>query len=824
MASRRGKGVGGGHRLAIRGYTQLFKDLPRATRLKLEEAFVEAEDLSDFHTLDTPEKITRRVLSGFLESPVVEVINTILGGSVFWKRLNDPKIVFYEVQTDDVNVFPSPTSVTIKEPFFSLERINTSKFVRVRGVRPDGQVGNYSNTVEVKPFSTAPVAHTHNFYQRYLGSDPDLAFNVCYAGEPSPKFYTIFEHDFYPTRNVGGMSVYGFVSTRLKRFADSNVKPWDRLKFTVNGITRSEGYFCHWADNSVSSDNSPIFLNSEFYGEPVSFYSKGGYTAAFGPFGVPYLPTQQGDGYNDPTIMSSLDAGTEFYWTFVKDVKRPTQWDKSILSDVRTSERAFESLAAGVLAGETTNYMKAQGFNFEVPSNMSITGIQLAIKRRQNSYDINSLEPDLGNNRPLFPLIFHPGTIDAIVNGDIEEDSVFGKHVVHQEGLDATLASTQIGPGDIDLNNINPLGPWTVSTWFNLGGLPTSGTTFLYELGPLATAPDFSIFINLFNGNRLLTGMGRSSGAPNIRSQRYHTVIDTAGKWYNVIFVNENKPDEDDRTTIKTYLNGEFLEPDASVGPDFEDWDPVIAGQKKYIFTPSVLASDIAPLRMGQTALWNRALGESEAEKIAESFGRIDLTVNQGSYQAADNLLSYHLFLPLDPNIRDFEVRLIDSENNIRTDIENKALTQENWPLLADFFYVDIFYPGFSGGTSTGIPHDSVTGYGYQEYGGAFDLWGGEQQGDKPGGFYGFYSGLLSPQAINDPNFGFAIRAKSIEENFPGNAFIDHVKARVFWQDTSIEAQRRIRLKIKAEAATEFYLVREMYGGIFNSIEIGSVL
>ena len=101
--ARRGQGLGAGTRISMRGFSQLLSDLPREVQQKLQDAFVEAEDLVDFHSLSVPQRVTRRRLSGSLESPVVTGTSSILGGSIKWPRLKDPRIIMYEIQIDDVD-------------------------------------------------------------------------------------------------------------------------------------------------------------------------------------------------------------------------------------------------------------------------------------------------------------------------------------------------------------------------------------------------------------------------------------------------------------------------------------------------------------------------------------------------------------------------------------------------------------------------------------------------------------------------------------------------------------------------------------------------
>jgi hypothetical protein len=134
-----------------------------------------------------------------VEVPVIEGESSIYGGSIRWDWTDDPRIHQYEVQVDDVNSFPTPTTYTVLEPFFGLENVATTKYLRARAVRFNGQTGNWSNTYKMSPTTSAPECFSKLFYQGYDDSvqQPPLETKVQFSGEPAPKFYVLFEHDFY---------------------------------------------------------------------------------------------------------------------------------------------------------------------------------------------------------------------------------------------------------------------------------------------------------------------------------------------------------------------------------------------------------------------------------------------------------------------------------------------------------------------------------------------------------------------------------------------------------------------------------------------------
>lgn len=255
-----GSGRAGAARVPIRGFAKLLGNLPAVIRNRVESAFTDAEDLLNFHNLSNPDQINRRSFSGLLEAPIIVGSRSILGGSVEWERVDDPRIAMYEVQVDTINVFPSPESFNVYEPFFSIENIESVRFIRVRSVTQDGRTGNFSNTVAINPLTTAPRAQTFIFYPEYLdesvqrkhgglaqksAGETVLVDQRTYAGSQlvPNDFYTIMEADFFPDeeRIDGGMQCWGYISNRLKEFMPNSLtRPWDRIRFNVNGRTRQE--------------------------------------------------------------------------------------------------------------------------------------------------------------------------------------------------------------------------------------------------------------------------------------------------------------------------------------------------------------------------------------------------------------------------------------------------------------------------------------------------------------------------------------------------------------------------------------------------------
>jgi hypothetical protein len=797
--ARRGRGVGGGNRLPLRGFAKLLTNLPPTTRDRLESAFAEAEDLVGFHALAVPEKIVGRKLSGFLESPVLEVVDSILGSSVKWARLQDPRIIAYEIQVDSVNVFPNPSTFLVREPFFSVENLTTRRFVRVRGLRPDKQVGNWSNTVSLKPTGTAPVMHSVNFYQRYSGSLPDLVKPVLYGGEPTPQFYTLFESSFYPTRNTGGMSIFGTISNRLSGFRDSDVRPWDRVKFSVNGLSHMENYFCHWTDAFGDADTASVLPGFYPFREPLSFYSRGGYTAALTPTAVVYPIGLRGDGWKDPRKVEDRDApGATFYWSEVKSVRRPSIWDVSVLDNEQSGETAAECVSRNITTRAETSYIICKDFGLKVPEDKQITGIKVGVKRRSAFQEQFSFDKDRGNASPNLPL--EPGGAPPLSDDDIFTDPNFGR------------AFGDLGNGGrrLTISNSSSLGvsnSWTHSFWVQHVKAPQAGATihlysggtpqpaaFILSYQELVTAgfPSTTYDLNLTVGYFLSTQL----------IHRFEDVWGSVGGWDHIVTTW-------DGSTLRTYINGSFKAPDRIEGSSPA---PLSDGPRTQIRFPETSNNNYS-INFGPAAWWDTPLDSGAISSIFDSRGNGDYTFPIGNYSQTTNLKHYWLSFPDDADIRDKEIRLIDSADTIRMDLEEKSIQTETWPRLSDFENAarDEFFYGIPIAVSRGIPHDSVMGIGYQEYGGQNDLWGAEHHIDD------FYAVLLDPAALNSENFGVAIRAQNVDNTFAGHAMVDHVRMQVFWEDTT----PRIDLKVEAEASNHFYLNREFFGGIINAIEVG---
>jgi len=571
--------------------------------------------------------------------------------------------------------------------------------------------------------------------------------------------------------------------------------------FNVNGEVQMENYFCHWTDAFDEPDDTPGFItpndreNREFYFISMSFYGRGGYTASFGPTMVNYPAVGRADGPRDPRLVSDQDAGTSFYWQDIELVKRPTRWDESIIGveNLKTPTKKKEAVSFGVKTTEATSYLKVQDFGFNVPDNVTITGIKALVKRRSHAAEDDDIFIDRGKaiiNRRLVKVKPGEPPVGSDIGVDhILKDTDFGRHLRMHGSLE--VSGTE-GLESIPDQNVGIANEWTMAMWVNWSNVQFS--QILFEL--VANNPPSSKSRILFtrSGTALIVIIRNIDGSDLINISHPGTFT-TVGKWYHVVGTHIG-------TTLKVYVDGVLVSETTDIDVSQAEFPRIIK-----------IMSTIGRLRrIGQYAIWNVTLSSEAINELFRAEANLDYRENSGAYESSANLQHYYFFFPEESDIRDFEIRLVDSTNTIRTDIDNKAV-DELWPRLAQFYNSNTKLPsGRPLAVATGIPHDSVTGVGYQVYGGISDLWGAENDD--------FYADLLNGSSINSPNFGIAIRAQNkLALTFPGDAFVDHAKLAVFWQDPG--NVQSVNLKVEAESVNQFYVEREIFGGIFNGIETG---
>jgi hypothetical protein len=700
----------------------------------------------------------------------------------------------YEVQIADDDIFSSFETFEVLEPFLALENIITRKYVRVRGVLFGGLAGNFSSTVVLNPIITAPTAISVAFYSGYNTAEapenslPEIGKSIHYGGQKIPGFYTLIDHTFYAKRSIGGLNLWGYVGCRLKQFRDSNIMPWDRVRFTVNGLNVFEQQFAHWT--------------APFYPEETvtSFYARGGYTAAFGPYLVTYPANARSSGPLDPRSafgFYAINSGGND-WNFPRNVFRPARLDQGDVSELRTVRVtdgvSAEAFVDNVPQVEPTTLLKCRDFNFNVPADANIEGIEVQVKRRQLDETIDRIGDDLGKAPSLHNVLTNAQNIttDDIVSIDSDTQpniSVDFTASIDYNGVDQILnGPSRVSPQGLPLD-MNT-GDLSISIWL----LPRTGA---------------------FLGRKVIFNAEGGTGAPGLRLQNFAAsgpnpqkftvdvlqtspVILKVHEWDSLLTANILDhiavTYSSSTNTLTLYKNGVIVpatvtDPDNPVFNQNGNVDVEIGAR---LGAPVTFVWDGT---IGQIGLWDKILDQDEIVEIAGSSNKIDLRFDKGDYTSSDRLRHYWLHLFNDPDIRDFRISLVDENDNLLD--ENKAITTESWPKLTTFN---------ADGTADGIPHEHPIGIGYQEYGGVRDTW--EQA-------------KWTAEQVNSPNFGVAIGARNERDSSTGSAYIDHVRMSVHWTDFYASL---VRVRVEAEAVNEFYIERELFGGLLNAIELGEKL
>src|SRR3990167_3282312 len=516
--ARRSRGLGAGSKTSLRPFTQLLKHLGPAERGRLESAFSDAEDLLSFHSASIPERLQKRRISGLVKQIEISVTASTLGAFVSWPRPSDAKISLYKIQVSDDSVFSSPETFTSVDTFFAVEGASTVKFIRVRGVRLDGEAGVWSETSSAVPNITAQAAFSAEFYPLYVdGEDPSVQRTVVYGGDTDPEaiptFYTLLADSFYADRLTGGLSIWGYVSNRLRRFTDPGKTPWDRVRFTVNGIHRMDTYFPHWTN--AFSETSANATDKDSTGKFITFYAKGGYTASFGPYGINTPNALAGFGPQDAGRVTTQDApnGT-FYWDFPLNARFPSRFDEAQLLSFSAATPAHEAAAPNIENTKKTHYLVFQNFKINVPSTSRIVGIQADVKRRQPNQRDDEIAVNLGNRRPDKILgddlvLEHMATAPSasnVTSANILEDVNFGKYLDLTAGKGGSLAGRNSGRLAGDPGGVGDNGLLAADRTTTLD----TGTTFsisawiIAPSNPIATTSDIVGTLNAL-GNSAVT-------------------------------------------------------------------------------------------------------------------------------------------------------------------------------------------------------------------------------------------------------------------------------------------------------------------------------
>ena len=329
-------------KIPLRGIASLFDHLGAGVKAQLVSAFAEAEDLFDYHNRSAVDQLERRSISGLVDAPVLTSTTNNRGFDVQWVRLEDRRISFYEVQVSYASNFANPDTYTIVDTSLAIEGVGTTVYVRVRGVRFDGDCGAWSDTLTIDAFATisGPVVYSRGF-------------------DDIPSFYILAPDDVYPDpiqhiyltpqRQNGGIVVFG-------SFGLTSALPalGDKVDVALNGFVMSSTSLTN-ASNIPSGDVSlgfgPAFLSH----------------ADFASFASPV---------NNPGTFASTGShgsdGVHVGWTnngVLGVMENPAT------AGADAAEYVVTELARG--ENDQTEYLQLTGFGFAIPGGNTVNGIKV---------------------------------------------------------------------------------------------------------------------------------------------------------------------------------------------------------------------------------------------------------------------------------------------------------------------------------------------------------------------------------------------------------------------------------------------------------------
>ena len=244
-------------KIPLRGVASIFNHLDPGVKAKITSAFAEAEDLIDYHNSSIIERQTRRKLSGLIDAPILTITTNSKGFDASWPRLEDRRISFYEVQMSTSSNFADPTVFNVVETSLAVEGVGATVYIRVRGVRFDGDCGSWS---EVESAS-ASAAGGPVVYSRGLADIPSFYITTPYNLFPQP----IQHLTITPQRQNGGFLIYGSFGLE-----SCNTPINDPPVFlTLNGVNYSSTSIAEFTTVptcNVPFGLGPIFVShDEFY-------------------------------------------------------------------------------------------------------------------------------------------------------------------------------------------------------------------------------------------------------------------------------------------------------------------------------------------------------------------------------------------------------------------------------------------------------------------------------------------------------------------------------------------------------------------------------
>lgn len=330
-------------KIPLRGIGKLFTHLPSGVRAKLEAAFSEAETQINYHNRSAINEQERRRISSYVSAPVITLTSNSRGFDVSWPRLEDRLISFYEAQVALTSNFADPTSYNLTETSLAVEGVGTTIYVRVRGVRWDGDTGNWSNTVTMSSTTGGPVTYSRGFDDVY----PFYKTDAGIAQYPAP----IQRLDITPQRQNGGIMIFGSIGANS---VDVNNPA---VVVTLNGVTVSQ----------ISDTDFKYIGNNDG--------NAGEHGCAFGPVFVSHDQFYFGD-QESQTPNTIAKSGSH------SSSGVHTEWNTAGSPHSYTVSWAQSH---GIVTAQT-NDINFTNFGFGVPVSNTIVGIQMTYTATDSNY------------------------------------------------------------------------------------------------------------------------------------------------------------------------------------------------------------------------------------------------------------------------------------------------------------------------------------------------------------------------------------------------------------------------------------------------------
>ncbi len=215
----------------LRTFAKMFTNLTPGQQREFERALADLENSKEITSLATSLDLLKRKPNTFLPAPILTATVTVRGAQVEWEPLKDQRINFYEVDTSQSANFSSFSTVLTFGPRTTIDGLDASRFMRVRGVRRDGTTTPYSNTLEINPNLYEITSHSAEaFYVPITGT----AANTVLGGSGSTLSYT-------PINPDGNSMVWGFIST----YGDPAIGMWATDDIIAEGVSKifdSDGF------------------------------------------------------------------------------------------------------------------------------------------------------------------------------------------------------------------------------------------------------------------------------------------------------------------------------------------------------------------------------------------------------------------------------------------------------------------------------------------------------------------------------------------------------------------------------------------------------